>query len=56
LLQAELEHYKTDPTAAKQVSSSSEIPFPKDGNPAELAAWTAVANVLLNLDGFLTKS
>jgi len=24
-------------------------------DPADLAAWTAVANVLLNLDGVLTK-
>jgi hypothetical protein len=24
-------------------------------DPAELAAWTAVANVLLNLDAVLTK-
>ena len=26
-----------------------------DANPAELAAWTVVGNVLLNLDEFLMK-
>ena len=30
-------------------------PVPARDGPAELAAWTAVANVLLNLDGVLTK-
>ena len=28
---------------------------PADADAAELAAWTVVANVLLNLDGVLTK-
>jgi hypothetical protein len=30
--------------------------MPKNLNAAEAAAWTVVANVLLNLDGILTKS
>ena len=30
-------------------------PLPPGMDPAELAAWTTVANVLLNLDGVLTK-
>ncbi|MEI6714775.1 MAG: PSD1 and planctomycete cytochrome C domain-containing protein [Verrucomicrobiota bacterium] len=56
LLQTELEQYRSNLDAAKKLSSSSELPLPKDADPAELAAWTAVSNVLLNLDGFLTKS
>jgi hypothetical protein len=30
-------------------------PLPEGGNAAELAAWTTVCNVLLNLDEFLTR-
>jgi hypothetical protein len=29
--------------------------LPENCNAAEAAAWTVVANVLLNLDGVLTK-
>jgi hypothetical protein len=28
---------------------------PKDAEAADLAAWTVVANVLLNLDGVMTR-
>jgi hypothetical protein len=30
-------------------------PIPPGQNAAELAAWTVVSNVVLNLDGVLTK-
>ncbi|GIW81526.1 MAG: hypothetical protein KatS3mg105_3333 [Gemmatales bacterium] len=30
-------------------------PLPDGANPAEVAAWTVVANVLLNLDEFLAR-
>jgi hypothetical protein len=30
-------------------------PLPEGWDPAELAAWTTVCNVLLNLDEFLTR-
>jgi hypothetical protein len=30
-------------------------PLPVDGNPVELAAWTLVGNVLLNLDEVFLK-
>ncbi|MEI6871470.1 MAG: PSD1 and planctomycete cytochrome C domain-containing protein [Verrucomicrobiota bacterium] len=56
LLESELTQYQANLEAAKKLSASSELPLPKDADPAELAAWTAVSNVLLNLDGFLTKS
>ena len=42
--------------AAKQLAANSELPLPPNADPAELAAWTVVANVLLNLDGVLMKS
>jgi len=55
----ELDSYKAKPEDAKKLSTSATLPaekaFPKDLSPAEAAAWTAVANVLLNLDGVLTK-
>ena len=44
----ELEHYRDDAAGAKKLAGSAE-------DAAELAAWTVVANVLLNLDGVLTK-
>ena len=45
LYEREREHFTADPEAAQALA----------GGSAELAAWTAVANVLLNLDEFLTK-
>ncbi len=45
-----LEKYKKDPAAAKMLANA-----PKDLDPAELAAWTVIANVLLNLDETITK-
>jgi hypothetical protein len=56
LFETELANYRADLESAKKLSSSPELPLPKEADSAELAAWTAVSNVLLNLDGFLTKS
>lgn len=41
---------------AKQLAASSELPLPSGADAVELAAWTAIANVLLNLDAVLTQS
>ena len=56
LLETESANYRNDLEAARKLSASAELPLPKEIDPAELAAWTAIANVLLNLDGVLTKS
>jgi len=32
-----------------------ESPRPSDLDPGELAAWTAIGNILLNLDETITK-
>jgi hypothetical protein len=56
LYDAELLVYRQDPSAAKKLITNPEVPMPADANPVEMAAWTVVANVLLNLDGVLTKS
>jgi hypothetical protein len=50
-----LAKYRKDPTAALTLATSRLSPPPSSMNPAELAAWTVVANVLLNLDEMLTK-
>ncbi len=49
----ELEHFRTDLTAAHALVRGAE-PL-ADGSLPELAAWTVVANILLNLDETLTK-
>ena len=50
----QLARFKADPEAARAVAgevAGTAAP----GEAAELAAWTMVANVLLNLDETLTK-
>jgi hypothetical protein len=55
LYQSELEHYRGDAEAARMLATDPLGPLPEGMNPAEAAAWTVVANVLLNLDGVLTR-
>jgi hypothetical protein len=47
--------YQADPLSAKKLIHNGESK-PKDGPPEpELAAWTMVANLLLNLDETVTR-
>lgn len=55
-LQAQRARYDADAAAAKKVISVGESPVPSDVPPAELAAYTMVANLLLNLDEVVTKN
>jgi hypothetical protein len=65
LFELERQHYATDTEAAKKLitleSDSAEKDAAEKSNkpaaekPAELAAWTVVSNVLLNLDETLNK-
>jgi hypothetical protein len=57
LFESELAHYRQDGDAARKMAHSRSGPLLKDSgsDAAEAAAWTVVANVLLNLDGVLTK-
>jgi hypothetical protein len=55
LYRENLEKYKKDPAAAKALATNSQPAPPKEMDVAELAAWTVVANVLLNLDETITK-
>jgi len=55
LLLAERKHYREDAQAAHLLATEPLGPTPPGVDEPELAAWTVVANVLLNLDGVLTK-
>jgi hypothetical protein len=55
LLLDERRHYEADLHAARVLASGPEGNPPAGLDVADLAAWTVVANVLLNLDGVLTK-
>jgi Protein of unknown function (DUF1553) len=47
--------YVTKPDDAVKLATDPLGPLPEDADPAEYAAWTVVANVLLNLDEVLAK-
>ncbi|HEV7999758.1 MAG TPA: DUF1549 and DUF1553 domain-containing protein, partial [Planctomycetaceae bacterium] len=55
LLLDERRHYQADLPAAHALATGTEGKLPAGLDAADLAAWTVVANVLLNLDGVLTK-
>lgn len=55
LYESELARYRADGPAALALATEPLGPLPAGMDAAELAAWTTVANVLLNLDGVLTK-
>jgi uncharacterized protein DUF1553/uncharacterized protein DUF1549/cytochrome c/F5/8 type C domain-containing protein len=52
----EFERYRADPDAARKLATSEMLPPIDPADAPELAAWTAVANVVLNLDAVLTRS
>jgi mono/diheme cytochrome c family protein len=52
---AQLARYQADPAAAKALVGNGSAPRPEQLPVAELAAWTAVSNVLLNLDETITR-
>ncbi|MFN0016873.1 MAG: DUF1553 domain-containing protein [Pirellulaceae bacterium] len=55
LYQSELAHFQSDAAAAKKLATDPIGPAPEGLSEAELAAWTVVANVMLNLDGVMMK-
>jgi hypothetical protein len=55
LFESEREHYRKDAKAALALATEPLGPLPAGMDAAELAAWTVVANVLLNLDAVLMK-
>jgi hypothetical protein len=55
LLAKNRDHYKADPKAAAELVRVGLTPAPKDANPTELAAWTAVCRAVLNLNETITR-
>jgi hypothetical protein len=55
LFRRRFDFYRTAPDAAKDMATSELGPLPEGLDAAELAAFTNVCNVLLNLDEFLTR-
>ena len=54
-LETQLAQYRQDPAAAAALVSIGDLPKPEGLDVGELAAWTAVANVLLNLNETITN-
>jgi hypothetical protein len=55
LFESERAHYRKDAKAALALATEPLGPLPAGMDAVELAAWTVVANVLLNLDAVLMK-
>jgi hypothetical protein len=55
LYAAEAKRYRKDRASALALATNPLGPLPPGADAADLAAWTTVTNVLLNLDGVLTK-
>jgi Protein of unknown function (DUF1553) len=55
LFQSELAKYRTDIDAAKKLASDPLHPLPDQTDWSELAAYTVIANTLLNLDAVMMK-
>lgn len=55
LYRIEFDHYRATPEEAEKMATVPIGPAPENENVAALAAWTVVANTLMNTDEFLTK-
>jgi hypothetical protein len=56
LLEKHRAQYRDDRTAAAELLRTGARPVPADLDPAELAAWTSVARVVLNLHEAVTRN
>lgn len=56
LLEKHSSEYAQDKEAAKKLIATGDSEVPKDLKPSELAAWTSVARVILNLSETITRS
>ena len=54
-LTSDLNRLRNDPTAASRIIAVGESKPAGDLNPVDLAAYTLTANILLNLDEFITR-
>jgi hypothetical protein len=55
LLETQLATYGQDKAAAEALLKVGDLPKPENFNASELAAWTALGNVLLNLNETITN-
>ncbi len=55
LLDEHLGRYRADPEAATALLATGDSPLPAGSDRVELAAWTHVTRVLLNLHEFITR-
>ena len=56
LLEKQLAEYRCNPAAAPALLKIGQSPPPQGADPAELAAWTNIARVILNLHETITRS
>jgi len=56
LLEKQLDEYRSDSKSAESLLKIGQTPLPKDLDPSELAAWTNIARVILNLHETITRS
>ena len=56
LYQRHLRQYQSDRQASGALLATGEHPAPKDAGAAELAAWTSVARVILNLHEMINRN
>ena len=56
MLERHLEDYSKDPKSAEEILKTGLYPVRTDIDRSELAAWTHVARVLLNLHETITRS
>ena len=54
-LDAHLTHFASHPNVAKQLASIGEYRRARDLDPVEVASYTTIANMLLNLDEVVTQ-
>jgi hypothetical protein len=55
LLAQQRQHFEADRNAAQALVAQGESPAGRDCDPVEMAAWTATAHALLNLDEVITR-
>lgn len=56
LLQKHRTEYVADPAAADAILKTGSLPVPGDADRTQLAAWTSVARVILNLHEVMTRN
>jgi hypothetical protein len=56
VIERQLESYQQDPDAAKQLLAVGRFPVPEELDTVELAAWSSVTRVMLNLHETITRN